>query len=83
MSCTTALRTELLSTDIDAILMCVCIQWAFGWAPRFGLWEWEVTEANQVLSIGLNMLPQLINPADQHLLPEEIPRRRLHYAFAS
>lgn len=24
------------------------VQWAFGWAPRFGLWEWEVTEASQV-----------------------------------
>ncbi|CAK0742117.1 hypothetical protein CVIRNUC_001373 [Coccomyxa viridis] len=22
-------------------------EWAFGWAPRFGLWEWEVTEPSQ------------------------------------
>ena len=23
-------------------------EWAFGWAPRFGLFEWNVTEPNQV-----------------------------------
>ena len=31
-----------------ALIFLSCAQWAFGWAPRFGLWEWEVTEPSQV-----------------------------------
>ena len=29
------------------------MQWAFGWAPRFGLFEWEHTAASQVQTLSL------------------------------
>ena len=40
--------TERVLRSLSHSDLLSCAQWAFGWAPRFGLWEWEVTEPSQV-----------------------------------